>query len=149
MTARIGHGAHVTLHYTLMLADGTVVETTRDHAPETIVIGAGDVDPGLESCLYGLVSGARQEFVIAPGAAYGDAAPAIESLPRSAFANATDLDIGCIVRFESSAGEEVLGTVEALSAETVQVNFAHPLAGKTLRFDVEIVDVEANASRNL
>jgi FKBP-type peptidyl-prolyl cis-trans isomerase SlpA len=143
MTVPITHGARVTLHYTLMLADGTVVESTRDHAPETIVIGAGDVDPGLESCLIGLVSGAQQEFVITPGAAYGDATPVIESLPRSTFADAATLEIGSIVRFESDAGEQALGTVESLSAQTVHVDFAHPLAGKTLRFDVEIVGVEA------
>jgi FKBP-type peptidyl-prolyl cis-trans isomerase SlpA len=144
MTVPITHDARVTLHYTLMLADGTVVESTRDHAPDTIVIGAGDIDSGLESCLIGLASGAQQEFVITPGAAYGDATPVIESLPRSTFADAAALEIGSIVRFESDAGEEALGTVESLSAQTVQVNFAHPLAGKTLRFDVEIVGVEVS-----
>jgi FKBP-type peptidyl-prolyl cis-trans isomerase SlpA len=139
---RIVHGARVTLHYTLALADGTVVESTHDGDPETVTVGAGDMDDGLESCLYGLAPGDEREFVIAPGAAFGDAAKRVERLPRASFAPDLALEPGRIVAFATPAGEEVIGTVEAVAGDEVSVNFTHPLAGRALRFDVRIVAVE-------
>ena len=138
---RIVHGARVTLHYTLALADGTVVESTRDGDPETVTVGAGDMDQDLESCLYGLETGDEREFVIAPGAVFGDASKQIETLPRASFGPELEIEPGRIVAFETPSGQETIGTVESVSGTEVSVNFAHPLAGRPLHFQVHIVAV--------
>ncbi len=139
---RIVYGASVTLHYTLALADGTFVESTRDGDPETITVGAGDMDDDLESCLYGLEPGDEREFVIAPGAVFGDASKRVAKLPRASFGHELAVEPGKIVTFESPSGKETIGTVESVSDTEVSVNFAHPLAGRALRFDVQIIAVE-------
>lgn len=142
MTTRVAHGARVTLNYTLALADGAVVESTRDGDPQTVTIGAGDMDEDLESCLYGLGPGDEREFVIAPGAAFGDASKRVEKLPRESFGADLAIEPGRIVTFATPSGEEAIGTVEAATETEVSVNFAHPLAGRALRFDVQIISVE-------
>jgi FKBP-type peptidyl-prolyl cis-trans isomerase SlpA len=141
MIARITHGARVTMHYSLDLADGTVIESTRDGDPETVTIGGGDMDEGLESCLYGLEPGDEREFVIAPGAVFGSSAKQIEKLPRTSFNRELDIEPGRIVSFETPAGREAIGTIESVSDDGISVNFAHPLAGRALQFRVRIIAV--------
>ncbi len=140
---RIVHGARVTLHYIIALADGTPVESTRDGDPETITVGAGDMDEDLESCLYGLEPGDEREFVIAPGAVFGDASKNVEKLPRASFGPEIEIAPGRIVSFKMPSGQETIGTIESVSDTEVGVNFAHPLAGRALQFKVRILSVEA------
>ena len=138
----IGEGSTVTLHMSLALEDGTVAESTFDGEPLTFTMGDGSLDRGLELGLYGLVSGDRQRLILDPGQAFGRRDPGrIHTLSRDTFAPDMPLAPGQIIGFETENGEELPGAVLSVDASSVRVDFNHPLAGRTLVFDVEILDV--------
>lgn len=138
----IGIGSTVTLHLALTLEDGTVAETTFDGNPHTLTMGDGSLVHGLELALYGLRPGATQRLELRPEQAYGPRDPArIQRLPRERFTAGMAPEPGQIIGFESPEGAELPGTVLAVSGDSVEVDFNHPLAGHTLVFEVEILDV--------
>ena len=132
----------VTLHVSLSLEDGTVAESTFGNEPLTFTLGDGVLDYGLELGLYGLERGDKQRLVLDPGQAFGQRDSArVHTLSRDAFAADLTLEPGVIIAFETSAGEELPGAVLEVGEDTVKVDFNHPLAGRTIIYEVEILDV--------
>jgi FKBP-type peptidyl-prolyl cis-trans isomerase SlpA len=143
----VGAGATVTLHLSLTLEDGRIAESTFGGEPHTFTVGDGSLLPGLELALYGLRPGDTQRLVLHPAQAYGLRDPAKRrQMPRSAFAPDLDLEPGFIIGFTGSSGEELPGTILAVTENAVDIDFNHPLAGHAVTFEVQIVDViPANA----
>lgn len=138
----IGVGSTVTLHLRLSLEDGTVAEETFSGEPHTFRMGDGSLLHGLELGLYGLKPGDTQRLELYPEQAYGLRDPAnIRRLPRERFADDMEPEPGMIIGFETPDGEEIPGSILSVSDDSVEVDFNHPLAGHTITFDVEIVDV--------
>ena len=138
----ITEASTVTLHLSLVLEDGTVAESTFDNKPLTFTMGDGTLDHGLELGLYGLTRGSRQQLTMDPGQAFGQRDPAnIHTLPWSSFAADMVLEPGVIIGFETPTGEEVAGAILEFDEASVKVDFNHPLAGRTIIYDVEILDV--------
>ena len=132
----------VTLHLSLTLEDGSVAETTFDDEPLTFTMGDGTLVHGLELGLYGLRPGDSQRLTLHPEQAFGRRDPGkVHTLPRTDFGADIEPEPGLIVGFETPAGEELPGTVLSLDADSVTVDFNHPLAGRNVIFDVEIIDV--------
>jgi len=132
----------VTLHLSLTLEDGLVAESTFETEPLTFIMGDGTLVRGLELGLYGLVPGAVQRLELYPEQAFGLRDPAnIHTLPRSDFDSGIELEEGVIVGFETPEGEELAGAILSIDEDTVNVDFNHPMAGHTIIFDVEIIDV--------
>jgi len=132
----------VTLHLSLTLEDGTVAESTFEAEPLTFTMGDGTLVHGLELALYGLVPGDVQRLELYPEQAFGLRDPAnIHAVPRADFDPAITLEPGVIVGFETADGDELAGAILSLDEDSVEVDFNHPLAGHTLVFDVEIIDV--------
>jgi FKBP-type peptidyl-prolyl cis-trans isomerase SlpA len=132
----------VTLHLSLGLEDGTVAESTFEDEPLTFTMGDGTLEEGLELGLYGLKAGDTQRLVLQPGQAFGLHDPdKLHQLSRSEFPEELALEPGVIIGFDTAAGEELSGTVVALTDETVEVDFNHPLAGRVVAFEVEIISV--------
>lgn len=143
MSESIAEGTRVVMHYTLCLADGTVADTSRDGEPMDFQVGDGSLDPGLEGLLAGLRTGDRARFSLAPGQAFGDRDPGnVHPMPREEFPPELALEEGAVVSFSTPGGDEVLGTVLEVGEETVRLDFNHPLAGRQLSVDVEIVSVD-------
>jgi len=140
---QITYGSKVTLHFSLKLADGMLVESSFDDQPETLVVGDGSLDRGLEMALIGLCPGNRQTLTLMPGQAFGERDPAaIQAVPRAQFPPDMALEVGQIIGFTDDKGGEVAGAVLELGDQTVSVDFNHPLAGREIIFDVEILAVE-------
>ena len=138
----IGVGSTVTLHLSLALEDGTVAEETFSGEPHTFRMGDGSLVRGLELGLYGLQPGDTQRLQLYPEQAYGLRDPEnIHWLPRERFADGLELEPGTIIGFDTPNGEEIPGAVLSVSDDSVEVDFNHPLAGHTITFDVEIIDV--------
>ncbi len=132
----------VTLHLSLTLEDGTVAESTFGAEPLCFTMGDGTLVRGLELGLYGLRPGDVQRLELYPQQAFGLRDPAnIHFIPRADFDPAIALAPGVIVGFETADGDELAGAILSLDAESVEVDFNHPLAGHTIIFDVEIIDV--------
>jgi FKBP-type peptidyl-prolyl cis-trans isomerase SlpA len=139
---QINVASTVTLHLSLMLEDGTVAESTFDAEPLTFTMGDGTLVHGLELGLYGLRPGDSQRLTLYPEQAFGLRDPGkVHRLPRAEFGADIELEPGLIVGFETPEGEELPGAVLSLDADSVEVDFNHPLAGRNIIFDVEIIDV--------
>jgi FKBP-type peptidyl-prolyl cis-trans isomerase SlpA len=135
-------GSTVTLHLALTLEDGSVAESTFDEDPLIFTMGDGALVHGLELALYGLRPGDTQRLALYPEQAFGLHDPQrIHRLPRSGFPADIELVPGNIIAFDTPDGEEIAGTVLSLDEHTVEVDLNHPLAGRRIIFDVEIIDV--------
>ena len=140
---RIGQNTEVTLHFALRLENGDTVDSTFDKAPATFKVGDGSLLPGFEAALFGFKVGDKRTLTIEPENAFGQPNPQnVQSIPRSQFKD-MELSPGLLVIFNDAANTELPGVVKEFCNAQVTVDFNHPLAGKTLTFDVEIISVKA------
>lgn len=140
---RIGAATQVTLHFAIKLDNGNVVDSTFDKQPATFTVGDGSLLPGFEQALYGLKAGDKRSLPIGPEQGFGQGNPQnIQIMPRAQFAD-MELSEGLLIIFNDAANAELPGVVKAFDANQVTIDFNHPLAGKDLTFDVEIIAVNA------
>ncbi|TKA93521.1 FKBP-type peptidyl-prolyl cis-trans isomerase [Halopseudomonas bauzanensis] len=140
---RINHDTEVTLHFTLKLPSGDVVDSTVGKAPATFKVGDGSLLPGFEASLFGLKAGDKRSFEVEPERGFGPGNPQnIQTVPRDQF-NEMELEPGLLVIFRDAAGGEMPGVVKTIHDTVVEVDFNHPLAGKVITFEVEIIEVKA------
>lgn len=138
----ITRGSRVTLHFSISLIDGIVVENSHDDEPLALVIGEGQFESGLENLLYGLHWGQRKRFVIPPEQGFGFPDPeAIQPLAKREFPANIPLEPGLIVEFTTPGGDQIPGTILKIDDDKVEVDFNHPLAGREFVFEVEILEV--------
>ena len=136
-------GSKVTMHFALRLTDGTVADSSFDDEPVSFVVGDGALDKGLELALIGLRPGDRQSLTLMPGQAFGtrdDAA--LQWVDRDSFPADMALEEGQIIGFTGQAREDIAGAIIELQDRRVRVDFNHPLAGREIEFEVEILSVE-------
>ena len=144
MTTLIGPNTKVTLHFCLKLEDGHVVDSTFDNDPASFVIGDGSLLQGFENKLHGLAAGSKGCFEILPEHGFGQPNPSnLQQFKRSDFAADMDLEEGLMISFADASQSELPGVVKKIEADQVTIDFNHPLAGRTITFDVEIIAVEA------
>jgi FKBP-type peptidyl-prolyl cis-trans isomerase SlpA len=140
---RIGPEKQVTLHFALKLENGDVVDSTFDKQPATFKVGDGNLLPGFEQAIYGLKAGDKRSLAIGPEQGFGQGNPQnVQVMPRSQF-EGMELSEGLLVIFNDAANAELPGVVKAFDDSQVTIDFNHPLAGKALSFDVEILEVKA------
>ena len=140
---RIGTATQVTLHFAIKLENGEVVDSNFDKAPATFKVGDGSLLPGFEQALFGLKAGDQRSLPIAPEVGFGQPNPQnLQVMPRSQFVD-MELSEGLLVIFNDAAKAELPGVVKAFDDERVTIDFNHPLAGKHLSFDVEIIEVKS------
>lgn len=138
---RIGPDREVTLHFALKLANGDVVDSTEGKAPATFKVGDGNLLPGFEVALFGFKAGDKRVVQVEPENAFGQPNPQnVQVMPRSQFQD-MELSEGLLVIFNDAANAELPGVVKAFDDAQVTIDFNHPLAGKTLNFEVEILEV--------
>ncbi len=139
---RIGGDSQVTLHFALKLEDGNVVDSTFDKQPATFKVGDGNLLPGFEQALFGLKAGDKRTLTIEPENGFGQPNPAnVQVMPRDQF-QGMELAEGLLVIFNDAAKTELPGVVKEFDEQHVTIDFNHPLAGKTLAFEVDIIDVQ-------
>ena len=139
---QISIGSSVTMHFSIRLKDGMVVENSFDNEPINFVVGDGSLDKGLELALIGLRPGDRQTLTLMPGQAFGlRDESALQLIPRDQFPQEIDLKAGQIIGFSGNHGEELAGAVVEVLDQQVRVDFNHPLAGREIEFEVQIIDV--------
>jgi len=139
----IGPGTRVTLHFSLALDDGTVVDSTLEGEPAVFEVGDGSLLPGYEEMLFGLRSGDESSFEMKPEHGFGQHNPVnIQQLPRADFDAGMTLEPGLVLSFADANRAELPGVIVALDDDTVTVDFNHPLAGRDITFQVSILAVE-------
>lgn len=133
----------VIFHFDITLADGSAAESTRVHnKPAKLQMGDGSLSPAFEAQLLGMMAGEKKSFTLAPEDAYGMPNPDnIYYVDRSKFSADAPAKVGAIIGFAMPDGSELPGLVRDVVGDSVTVDFNHPLAGQTLTFNVEIVQV--------
>jgi len=138
----IAEGRTVSFNYTLAV-DGEVIETTQGREPLTYVHGNGALIPGLEKQLEGMEEGQEKNITIAPDDAYGAINPkAFQEVPKENLPKDIPLEVGMQLQARTREGHTTLVTVSEVKPDTVILNFNHPLAGKTLQFQVKILTIQ-------
>lgn len=138
---KISRDKVVSLHYELRVHGDKQTETSRDGDAVSILHGHGGVIPGLEQALEGRVAGDRFSATIEPAQGYGDyVEQAPKRVPIKHLVRPGKLSVGKSVMVNSNEGR-FTGTVVKVGRFNVDLDLNHPLAGKTLDFDIEIVDV--------
>lgn len=139
---RIGPERQVTLHFAIKLESGEVVDSTEGKSPATFTVGDGNLLPGFEQSLYGLKAGDKRSITIEPEHGFGQPNPQnVQVMPRGNFAG-MELSEGLLIIFNDAANAELPGVVKQFDDAQVTIDFNHPLAGKRLTFEVEIVEVQ-------
>ncbi len=137
----IKEGSKVSIDYTLTV-EGKVADTSKGRGPLEYVQGSGQIIAGLEEALAGLKTGDKKSVDIEAAKAYGEVlAEAKKRVPKTAIQNIDKLKVGDMVG-ASSGGQTFRAFISDITDTEVELDFNHPLAGKKLHFDVEIVDVK-------
>lgn len=136
----IRKGSQVKLHYTLTV-DGEVVDSSREGEPFSYVHGHGQIVKGLESELEGMEAGDTKRTTVEPEDGYGRRRPdVIQKVAKSAFREPDRLKEGDVVSGDSD-GRPFQAIVAEVGTDEITLDLNHPLAGKSLDFEVEILEV--------
>jgi FKBP-type peptidyl-prolyl cis-trans isomerase SlpA len=142
MTDRVTADSLVTLHYRLATGDDQALVSTFDGTPATLQLGNGELVPSLEACLEGLAVGEHHTFLLEADQAFGPHSPdLVQRLARADLPADGNVEVFSMVEFSGPEGMHITGLVRELDADSALIDFNHPLAGKPVRFEVEIVGI--------
>ena len=145
--SNVQEGSIVSIEYTLTDGDGKVIDTNVGKEPLTFIQGAGQIVSGLEKELQGLKAGDQKKVQVKPEDGYGmPSQQAFQELPRETIP-AEAQKAGVSLMAKGPDGRAIPIRVHEVKEKTVVVDFNHPLAGKTLNFDVKIKDIKAAETR--
>lgn len=137
----IKQGDKVKVHYTGTLSDGTEFDSSRDRAPLEFTLGEGSIIPGFEKAVAGHETGDKIKVVIPPEDAYGDADPdLVFTVARAQVPDTIPLKVGTPLQLSNEQGAMDVVITE-VGPEEITLDANHPLAGKELVFEIEVVDV--------
>ena len=140
-------GSFLTLHYRLSGPDGADLINTFDDKPATLSLGTGELAPAMEARLIGLHEGTHRSFELAAGEAFGDRNPELlQRVKRSLLNELGDPDerysVGDVVQFPTPDGQGAYaGVVREIIGEVLVFDFNHPLAGRPVTFEVQLIGV--------
>ena len=138
----------VTLYYRLGLTDGQVLEDNFDDEPTTIQLGRGEMAEGLELALIGLREGEDQTIDIGPDLAFGHIDETLfRAIARVEFDPDLELERALIIEFTTEDDKMLPGTIIDFNESEVRIDLNHPLAGKSLTFDIEVVEINDESSQ--
>jgi len=139
----------VSLEYTLTIS-GEMVDSSENADPIQFIQGKGQIVPGLENALYGMSVGESKQITVAPADGYGEEDPqAVADFPRDEFPSDIPLMPGVELQLKNQDGELLHAYIASIEADTVRLNFNHPLAGKELVFDVTIQSLRQPTAEEL
>ena len=137
----------LTLHYRLSGPDGADIVNTFADKPATLSLGTGALAPAIEARLLGLTEGTRASFELAAGEAFGERNPQLlQRVKRSLLDElgnpAEDYSVGDVVQFPTPDGQGAYaGVVREVAGDALLFDFNHPLAGRPVTFEVELIGV--------
>ncbi len=135
-------GDTVRVHYTGRLTDGSQFDSSVGAKPLEFTIGAGMIIPGLEKEIVGMAVGDSSTVTVPADEAYGPHRPeAVQEVPRQNIPPEIDLAVGGQLQATNQSGQMMTVTIVAVDDDNVTLDANHPLAGKDLVFDVELVEI--------
>ena len=139
----IQSGSFVEFHYDLTDNDGVLLDSSRNRSPLPYVHGGQSLIPGLEKKMEGLEAGVSLRVRIPAKEAYGEIEPRmIRKMDKSEFPGAEDMHVGAKLQAKNETGEEIVVTVTEVGTDYFILDGNHPLAGKDLNFEIDILSVK-------
>jgi peptidylprolyl isomerase/FKBP-type peptidyl-prolyl cis-trans isomerase SlpA len=140
--AQANQGDEVQVHYTGKLEDGTVFDSSEEGEPLSFTIGENRVIPGFEEAVTGMEPGDSKTTEVEPEQAYGEHRDdMVMEMERDQIPGEVDPEVGQQLQLRLENGQTVPVLITALGEETVTIDANHPLAGRKLIFEIEVVDV--------
>jgi FKBP-type peptidyl-prolyl cis-trans isomerase SlpA len=137
----IGRGSPVRLHLAIHLSDGTEALSTFGEEPLDLTLGDGTLTAETEKLLLGLEGGAREQIIADGSDLFGPwTEDKLHWLARDAFPDGVP-EPGTLVAFDTPGGTETAGLIKGIEGDRVLVDFNHPLSGRAVRIQVEILEV--------
>ena len=140
MNNTVSNGKVISLEFTLTLGDGQVVDTNVGEDPLIYTQGANEIIRGVEAAVEGMAVGQTRQAIVSPLEGYGELDPnAFHEVPKQNVPQ--EITVGTLLHGKDASGQEIRPIVSAVKDETVVLDFNHPLAGKTLYFDLKVVNI--------
>jgi peptidylprolyl isomerase len=135
-------GKTVRIHYTGTLSDGSTFDSSSGREPLEFTVGSGQIISGLDRAIEGMAVGERKTVEVPAAEAYGPRNPdGVQSVPRDQVPDHIPLDPGTQLQVQTGDGRTLPVTVTEVTEEVVVLDANHPLAGRDLTFEVELVEV--------
>ena len=136
-------GDKVIVEYTGTLEDGTVFDTTEKHsAPFQFTVVEGQVIKGFDDAVIGMEQGEEKEITLPPEQAYGSYNPElVKDMPRNSFPEDQEITPGMMFVMNMEDGRQVPFRISKVTDDMITIDLNPPLAGKTLRFKIKIVEI--------
>ena len=141
-------GTTATVHYRGTLADGSEFDSSYSREePIIFTLGSGQMIPGFDNAVDGMAVGETKTVTLSPDQAYGEINPEAQTtFPKSGFPEGLELVNGMPVPLRTPDGQTIVGRLTEQQEETVTIDLNHPLAGETLQFEIELVEVTTNTT---
>jgi peptidylprolyl isomerase len=144
---KVENGRYVKVSYTGKFDNGEVFDAADACHPLEFQVGSGDVIKGFEDALLGMAPNEKKTFTVPPEDAYGHRDDSLEhTFDRSDLPSDFSPAIGEVIVLQTEEGDQTLATVKQIESQTVLVDLNHPLAGKSLTFDVEVNEINDEPS---
>ncbi|MBQ0804032.1 MAG: peptidylprolyl isomerase [Sulfitobacter sp.] len=139
---QVKSGDTVAIHYTGTLLDGSTFDSSEGREPLEFVVGSGQIIPGLDVALPGMAVGDKKTVKIGSADAYGPLNPEMrQAVPREGIPADIPLEVGTQLQMQTLDGQAMPVMVVEVDEATVTLDANHPLAGKDLQFDIELMKI--------
>ena len=142
--SKVKEGDKVKVHYTGTLEDGTVFDSSRDREPLEFTLGEGQLIPGFEKAVIGMSEGESTSVDIPSDEAYGERRDDLEiEVTKEELPDEVDPEVGIQLQVkQNESGRSIPVTITNVTEDKVTLDANHPLAGKDLTFDIELVEIQ-------
>jgi peptidylprolyl isomerase len=135
-------GDTVRVHYTGKLENGEIFSTSKEGLPSQINIGKGETIPGFEKGIIGMQPGDTKRFKVSPEEAFGPRQEVLMvNVKKNELPENLEPSVGERLQLRQPDGDLMNVTVADVEGDELTLDANHPLAGKTLEFDVELVEI--------
>ena len=142
MTQIVQPDSLLTLHYRISLENGQPLISTFESTPATMQLGRGDIAPTLERCLAGVTVGELHTFLLEPENAFGThREDLVEKVRLEDFPDGAEVEPMVIMEFTAPDGTRYPGLIREVLDTHAVIDFNHTLAGKSIRFEVEVIGI--------
>jgi len=141
MTKVVETNSLVTLNYRISMENGQPLISTFEGQPATLQLGANEMMPALEQCFIGLEEGAEEKFTLTPEQAFGPHREELIEIVARKHMPEEDIEPMSVMEFTAPDGSRYSGLVREIDQEKAVIDFNHPLAGKTIHLEVQIIGV--------
>ena len=139
----IKNGKTVRVHFIGTLNDGTEFENSHKKGPMKFVLGNKEVLTGFENAVRTMSIGEKKNISLSPSEAYGEVDPeASIEMPKNSFTSDLSLKVGSMVYGDAPDGRRVGAKIISIKEDSVVLDFNHPMAGKDLNFEIELLSIE-------